>query len=83
MISLDKCNESCNAADYLSTKICVPRKRKDVNVKVFNMITVIDEAKTFHVIVNANLIAQHVIQLKNGIMIIVKANVKSIASVTN
>ena len=34
MTSLDNCNESCNAADDLSTKICIPSKTKDVNVKV-------------------------------------------------
>ena len=33
-------------ADNLSTKICVPSKTKDVNLKVFNMITKINEAKT-------------------------------------
>ena len=43
MISLDKCNGSCNA---LSPKICVPKKTKDTNVKVFNMITNKNEAKT-------------------------------------
>ena len=46
MISLDKCNGSCNAADNLSTKIGLPGKTKDVNVKVFNMIKRINEAKT-------------------------------------
>ena len=45
MISLDKCNRSCNAINDLSTKICVPSKAKDVNVKVFNMITRRIEAK--------------------------------------
>ena len=39
MISLDKYSGSCNAADDLSTKICVPGKTKDINVEVFNMIT--------------------------------------------
>ena len=39
MISLDKCNGSCDSVDDLSTKICAPSKTKDVNVKVFNMIT--------------------------------------------
>ena len=34
MISLDKCNGSCNAVDDLSTKICVLSETKDVNVKV-------------------------------------------------
>ena len=34
-ISLDKCNESFNAVDDFSMKICIPSKTKDVNVKVF------------------------------------------------
>ena len=36
MISLDKCSGSCN---ILSPQICVPKKTKDINIKVFNMIT--------------------------------------------
>ena len=43
MISLDKCNGSCN---ILYPKICVPKKIKDLSVKVFNMITNKNEAKT-------------------------------------
>ena len=43
MISLDKFNGSCNV---LSTRICVPKKTKDINVKVFNMITNKNEVKT-------------------------------------
>ena len=39
MVSLDKCNGSCNALEDLSTKICVPSKTKVVNIKVFNMVT--------------------------------------------
>ena len=42
MISLEKCTGSCNV---LSPKICVPKERKDINVKVFNMITSKDGAK--------------------------------------
>ena len=45
MISLDKCNRSCNSVDDLSAKICVPNKAKSVNVKVFNMATKINETK--------------------------------------
>ena len=41
MISLDKCNGSCN---ILSPKIRVPRKTKDLSVKLFNMITNKNEA---------------------------------------
>ena len=43
---LDKCSGSCNAVDDLSKKICVPSGTKDVNVKIFDMITRIYEAKT-------------------------------------
>ena len=46
MISLDKCNGSCNVADGLSTNMCVPIKTKDINVKVFYMIIRINEVKT-------------------------------------
>ena len=43
MINLDKCSGSFHA---LSPKICTPKKTKDLNVKVFNMITNKNEAKT-------------------------------------
>ena len=45
MISLDKSNGSCNVIDDLSTNICVPSETKDVSVKVFNMITRVNDAK--------------------------------------
>ena len=45
MFSLDKCNGRCNAADDLSAKICFPIETKDVNIKVFNIITKTNEAK--------------------------------------
>ena len=38
MISLDKHNGSYNAVYDLSTKMCVPSKTKDLNVKIFNII---------------------------------------------
>ena len=41
MISLHKCNESCNVVDDLSTKISVLSETKDVNAKLFNMIILI------------------------------------------
>ena len=50
MISLDKCNGSCNAVDDLSTKECVPSQTKDINVKVFNMLTRVNEAEVKHVL---------------------------------
>ena len=42
MISLDKSTGSCNV---LSSKICVPKETKDINIKVFNMIINKDKAK--------------------------------------
>ena len=47
MIILDKCNGSCIAINHLSMKKCIPSKTKDLNVKVFNMITKRTEAKNF------------------------------------
>ena len=41
MVSLNKYTESCN---ILSLKICVPKETKDIYVKVFKMITNINEA---------------------------------------
>ena len=49
MISLDKCNGSCNVVDNLSTKICVPRETKNLLmnkiVKELNMITRVNVQK--------------------------------------
>ena len=46
MVRLDKCDGSCNVVDDLSTKICVLIKTIDVNFKVFNTKTRInDEVK--------------------------------------
>ena len=46
IISLDKYSGNCNAVDYLFTSKCVPSKIKVVNIKVLNMITKLNEAKT-------------------------------------
>ena len=43
MVSLDKRNGGCNV---LSPKICVPKKTKDINIRVFNLITNKNETKT-------------------------------------
>ena len=44
VVSLDKYSGSCVTAYDLSTEICVPSKTKEINVKVFNMITRINKA---------------------------------------
>ena len=46
MISLDKCNETCNFAADLSSKVFFLSKTKDVNIKVPNIITNRNGAKT-------------------------------------
>ena len=46
MIILDKSSGSCNSVDDLSRRICAPSKTKDINVKVIQMITNKNEAKT-------------------------------------
>ena len=45
MVSLDRCNGTCNTLHDLSDKSCVPDKSQDVNVKVFNLTTRICESK--------------------------------------
>ena len=42
MISSNRFNENHNTFDDLSGSFCVPNNAKDVNVKVFNMITKIN-----------------------------------------
>ena len=55
LISLDKCNGSCNV---LSPKISVPKETKDMNAKVFNIVTKTMKLKRWqnmvHVIANEN-----------------------------
>ena len=46
IISLDRCDESCNNFEYPFVGICLPNKTEDVNLKVFNIIRGINESKT-------------------------------------
>ena len=46
MISLDKCNGSCNTLTKISGKICFPNKTEDVNLSVFNLTKRKYESKT-------------------------------------
>ena len=45
-VKLDRCVGSCNTLYDLSNKVCVPNKTEDLNQRVFNMITWINESKT-------------------------------------
>ena len=44
-VKLNRCVGDCNTLNDLSNKVCVPNKT-DLNLSVFNMITVINESKT-------------------------------------
>ena len=46
-VNLDRCVGSCNTLNKLSHKVCVPSKTQDLNLSVFNIITGINEWKTF------------------------------------
>ena len=47
MVRLYRCNRSCNTVDDLfKKKICISSETKVVKIKIFNMITRINEAKT-------------------------------------
>ena len=39
MVSLDRCNGSCNTLDDFSSRICVPNKTEDVLLNVFSTMT--------------------------------------------
>ena len=43
MVKLDRCNGSCNTLDDLTKKMCVVSKTEDVTIKVFNMMSRINE----------------------------------------
>ena len=46
VVKLDRCAESCNTLNDLSYKPCLPNNLEDLNLSVFNMVTVINESKT-------------------------------------
>ena len=45
-VKLDRQVGSCNTLKNLPNKVCVPNKREDLNLSMFNMITGINESKT-------------------------------------
>ena len=46
MVILDRCVGCCNTLNDLPHEVCVPNKTEDLNLSVFNIITVITESKT-------------------------------------
>ena len=75
MAELDICVGSYNTLNDLSNKLCVSNKTEDLNISVFIMITGISIC---HAIVNADLMEENVIQINDGITIIVNMSVKNV-----
>ena len=46
MVNLDRCSGSCNTFDDPSSRTCVPNKKEDVNLRVFDIKARINESKT-------------------------------------
>ena len=46
LVKLDRCTGSCNTLNDLSNKECFLNKTKDLNLRVLNIITGIDESKS-------------------------------------
>ena len=87
MIILDGCIGSCPILFFIScpvdlfSRICVPNKTKDINVKVFSIVTGMNKAKTEvqHVSCNfkCKFDGKNVIQLKNGVLTSVDMRAKN------
>ena len=54
IVSLDKWIGTCNPGNDLSTKICIPSKKKDINAKGFDLTTAISKTKTLRKHVSSN-----------------------------
>ena len=77
MISLDKCNGSCNTLTKISGKICFPNKKEDVNLSVFNLTKRKYESKTLTENKSCFfLMVANVTQIKSETMINVNVSVK-------
>ena len=44
-VKLDRCAGNCNTLNDLSNKVCVPNKTEGLNLRVFNVITELNESK--------------------------------------
>ena len=45
-VKLERCIGSCKTLNDLPNKVCLPDKTEDLNLRVFNIITGINESKT-------------------------------------
>ena len=53
-VKLDRCVGICNTLNDLSNIVCVPNKTEDLNLRVFNIITGINQSKTLPNIYHEN-----------------------------
>ena len=86
MVNLDRCVEICNTLNDLSNKVCVPNEIEDLNLSVFNMITRINKSKILTKNIkdanaNVNLMVENEIQIRSGITINVRPNVKTLKNI--
>ena len=44
-VGFNKCDGSCNTIDDLYTRVCVPNKVTNMNIKVFNLMSGINETR--------------------------------------
>ena len=81
-VKLDRCVGSCNTLNNLSNKLCVPNEREDLNLRVFDMITGINESKTLtkHISFKwkCRFDEKNVILINGGITINVDVSVKNV-----
>ena len=84
-VKLDTCVGSCNTLNELSNKVCAPNKTEDLNLKVFNFITGINESKTLkkHVSLEFKCRFHGKIQINGGIMINADVSVKNVLYMKN
>ena len=45
-VSVNKRGESCNTIDDPYTRVCVPNKVKNMNVKIFNLMSRVNETRS-------------------------------------
>ena len=79
-VNLDGCAGICNTLESIYNRVCVLNKAEDINVRIFNTITRINESKilTKHVSCNmdVNLLLENETRIKIGIMINVGASMQ-------
>ena len=83
IISMNRCDGSCNTVEDPSGRICVPNKMEDLNLKVLNMINGINQLKVIaKVSLDVNLMVGNVTRGKNGTMITVSVSEKNQQNIT-